>query len=90
MKAGLAVPSDPGHEGTFTIRIKQLDGTVVRTVTGITGVTWTYTEAMRLTDGFDGSPPPNFSGNFIFEISNIDAAVGGYTIEREIRLNLDL
>jgi hypothetical protein len=35
---------------TYTARVKQLDGTLIRTVTGISAATWTYTDAMILAD----------------------------------------
>jgi hypothetical protein len=35
---------------TYTVRVYAMDNTLLRTVTGLTGTTWTYTVAMQSTD----------------------------------------
>jgi hypothetical protein len=41
---------------TYTVQVKSADGTTtLRTVTGLTGTTWTYTDALQLADGFPQS-----------------------------------
>ena len=42
-------------EGTYSIEVR-VDGTLKRTVTGITAATWTWTTAMQTADGVTGHP----------------------------------
>lgn len=39
---------------TYTIEIRNENGSVIRTTTGVTGTTWTYTSAMQATDNSPG------------------------------------
>ena len=44
-----SVGPEPGT--TYTVEVRSVDGTLLRTVNGITGTTWTYTRAMVEADG---------------------------------------
>lgn len=56
---------------TYTVRILKLDGTVLRTVTGLTATTWTYDATMIAADGLDD----NTGGAFRFQLWAVQNSV---------------
>lgn len=55
---------------TYTVRILRPNGTVLRTVTGLTSSTWTYTSEMIGTDGLDAN-----GGQFRFQLFSVQNGV---------------
>lgn len=53
---------------TYTVRIRKQDGTILRTQSGLTGVSWEYTAAMMAEDNID-----DFGGQFRFQLWSEEA-----------------
>lgn len=61
---------------TYTVRILKPDGTVLRTVTGLTTATWTYDASMILADGIDDST----GGSFRLQLWAVESGVQSWQI----------
>lgn len=66
-------------EGTYTVQVR-VDGLLKRTVTGLTGKTWTWTTAMQVTDGAS-------SGSAVsIRIIPVNGSLSGTYQQREFQL----